>query len=72
MKISDQRDAISSEEENISGVSQGEAGSDKSGASNPDCRVKEGTGQASGSVSEIPQGEVRIRNGSGISKRNKH
>ena len=57
--MSDQRDAISSEEEIeiISGVSQGKAGSDKSGDSNPDCRVEEGTDQASGSVNEKPQGE---------------
>ena len=57
--MSDRRDAISSEEEIeiISGVSQGKAGSDKSGGSNPDCRVEEGTDQASGSVSENPQGE---------------
>ena len=57
--MSDQRDAISSDEEIeiISGVSQGGAGSDKSGASNPDCRIEEGTDQASGSVGKIPQGE---------------
>ena len=57
--MSDQRDAISSEEEIeiISGVSQGKAGSDKSGASNPDCRVGEETDSASGSVSENPQRE---------------
>ncbi len=57
--MSDQRDAISSEEEIeiITCVSQGEAGLDESGASNLVCRVEEETDQASGPACEIPQGE---------------
>ncbi len=55
----DQRDAISSEEEIeiISGGSQGEAGSDQSRAPNRGQEGGVGSGQASGSLNENPQGE---------------
>ena len=57
--MSNQRDAISSEEEIeiISGGSRGEAGSDKSRAPNQGQEGGVGSGQASGSLNENPQGE---------------